>query len=334
MNESLLEGFERPLLELCTDERLRQIEGGVPAASLWDSIDALGYTDMLVAEEHGGAGLSLADAFPLLFAAGRAGFSFPFSETIVARAMLAQAGYAVDRGCIAMATAGAQAGAEIVCRDVPGAVLAKHVLVSRQGSWLLLPCERATLTSGTYRRHVSATLKWTSAGDAIFKFDIEGADAESVCNAVHAAGMAGAMARVLALTVEYARDRRQFGKSISQFQAIQQELAVLAAQVSSAAMAARLGCQSGAILPNPLLAATAKLRACEAAVRVCVIAHAVHGAIGITEEHILGIFTARLHEWRISAGSEGRCAAMIGVALLSDSERSLFDFVREKLAPA
>ena len=42
--------------------------------------------------------------------------------------------------------------------------------------------------------------------------------------------MSGAMERVLALSVAYANDRRQFGKPIGKFQAIQQNLAVLAAQ--------------------------------------------------------------------------------------------------------
>jgi acetyl-CoA C-acetyltransferase len=333
MNDSLLEGFERPLLALCTDERLRQTEGGAGAHGVWEEIDRLGYIDMLVPEACGGAGMALDDAFPLLFAAGRAGLSQPFGETMVARALLALAGQEAGRGAIALATAVTQDGA-VVCRETPGAALAQHVLASMEGDWLLLPADRAHRRAGRYRRHASASLAWHSVREAIFRFDGAGADAESVCNALHAAGMAGAMARVLALTVDYARDRRQFGKPIAQFQAIQQELAVLAAQVSSAALGARMGCMSGGILPDPLLAASAKLRACEAAARVCAIAHAVHGAIGITEEHVLGIFTARLHEWRATAGTEECCAAMLGQALLADRERTLFDFARERLTPA
>jgi acetyl-CoA C-acetyltransferase len=333
MTDSLLEGFERPLLDLCTDERLRQIEAGESAAAVWAGIDALGYTDALTAVEHDGAGLSLADVFPLFFAAGRAGLSLPFAETAVARAILAAAGHRAGPGCIAMAPAAPAAGNAIVCRDVPGAALAEHVLVSREGAWLLLPCALAQREPGAYRPHASASLRWDTPGRATLHVDGQEADAESICNAVHAAGMAGAMARVLSLSVAYANDRSQFGRPISRFQAVQQELSLLAEQASSAALAARLGCASATFLPDPLLAATAKLRASEAAAKVAAISHAVHGAIGITEEHVLGLYTRRLHEWRACPGTEGRCASRLGEALLATAQQSMFDFVRLRLAP-
>ncbi|MDT4826909.1 Crotonobetainyl-CoA dehydrogenase [compost metagenome] len=146
--------------------------------------------------------------------------------------------------------------------------------------------------------------------------------------------MAGAMERVLELTVLYAGDRRQFGKAIGQFQAVQQDLAVLAEQASSTATAARIGCAGGTPLPQPLLAAVAKLRACEAAAQVAAIAHAVHGAIGVTEEHMLGVFTARLHEWRAAPGTERACADTLGRAVLADGAASISRFVAAHLAPA
>ena len=115
---------------------------------------------------------------------------------------------------------------------------------------------------------------------------------------------------------------------------MQQELSVLAEQAHSATLAARLGCSAVGVRPDPLLAATAKLRACEAARSVCAIAHAVFGAIGITEEHVLGLYTRRLHEWRAAPGTETQCARLLGQALLAQPD-GLFDFVRLRLsAPA
>jgi alkylation response protein AidB-like acyl-CoA dehydrogenase len=71
----------------------------------------------------------------------------------------------------------------------------------------------------------------------------------------------------------------------------------------------------------------AKSRTSEAAVLVASIAHALHGAIGITEEYDLQLLTRRLHEWRIAHGSEAHWNAWIGHSVLA-SNRSIADFVR------
>lgn len=333
MSDTLLDDFERPLLDLCTDSQLRAIEAGEPADALWQAIDALGFTDALVAEEQGGAGLKLHDLFPLVFAAGKAGLGLPFGETAIARALLTAAGHGGLQGTgpITIASGVADGGDAIVCRDVPGGLLTEQVLVSWDGAWWLLPRGRAQTMPGFWRPQASATLRWDAPHLAVARFDASGADAVALCNALHAAGMAGAMARVLELVMEYVRDRKQFGRSIAQFQAVQQELSVLAEQAHSATLAARLGCNASGWLPDPLLAATAKLRACEAARSVTAIAHALFGAIGITEEHVLGLYTRRLHEWRTAPGTETQCARLLGEALLTQSN-GLFDFVRLRLS--
>ncbi|MCY1276386.1 (R)-benzylsuccinyl-CoA dehydrogenase [compost metagenome] len=335
MTDSLLEGFERALADLCADDAVRRSEAGETAAKQWAAIDALGYADALIPAECGGAGLSLSDAFPLFLAAGRAGLSHPFAETAIARAMLAQAGRQSGGECVAIAPCDA-AGQHIVCRNVPGGAVADLVLTQWRGEWLLLPASTAARTPGIYRPQASASLQWQSADAALFRFREDGADIVALCNAAHAAGMAGAMQRVLAMSIAYVNDRQQFGRAISQFQAMQQELSVMAEQASSSVFAARLGCAAGGYLPDPLRAASAKLRACEAGERVAAIAHAVHGAIGITEELALGLFTRRLHEWRSVAGSEACCATRLGDALFAQdaaSSQVILDFARIQLAP-
>jgi acetyl-CoA C-acetyltransferase len=337
MTDSLMEAFERALAGLCTDEHVRRSESGQDADAQWNAIDALGFTDALVPVEQGGAGLSLTDAFPLFLAAGRAGLSHPFAETVFARAILASTGHAHQGECIAVAPAVPVSGDAIVCRDVPGGALAHQVLVGWRGEWLLMPRSLAQATPGTYRPQASATLRWASASQAILRMPAGSADVAAVCNAAHAAGMAGAMTRIQAMSVGYVNDRQQFGRAISQFQAMQQELSVLAEQASSATFGARLGCAADGVLPAPLLAATAKLRCCEAASRVAAIAHAVHGAIGITEALALGLFTRRLHEWRACAGTETACATLLGDALFvrhTGGGQEILDFARQQLSPA
>jgi alkylation response protein AidB-like acyl-CoA dehydrogenase len=79
--------------------------------------------------------------------------------------------------------------------------------------------------------------------------------------------------------------------------------------------------------PALLAAAVAKSRASEAAAQVVATAHAVHGAMGMTDEFELSLVTRRLHEWRLQYGSEGVWNALIGEQLLG-GELPVVDFVR------
>jgi acyl-CoA dehydrogenase len=76
----------------------------------------------------------------------------------------------------------------------------------------------------------------------------------------------------------------------------------------------------------------AKTRSSEASRDVVAIAHAVHGAIGVTEEYDLQLLTRRLKEWQLAFGSESYWAGMLGAARRSASEQSSADFVRQALS--
>jgi acyl-CoA dehydrogenase len=127
--------------------------------------------------------------------------------------------------------------------------------------------------------------------------------------------MVGAEESVLHTTVQYANDRVQFGKPIGKFQAIQQALAIMASEVTSAqsaalaAVAPRTG--SGGKLSRFDIA-VAKVRAGQAAGQVAAIAHQAHGAFGFTYEHTLQYATRRLWTWRAEFGAESMWAREIG----------------------
>jgi acyl-CoA dehydrogenase len=144
---------------------------------------------------------------------------------------------------------------------------------------------------------------------------------------ITAAAIAGAGDRILAMTIEYANQRVQFGKPIAKQQAVQQQLALMAEQVVMARIAAQIGCAQG-LIPPLETAAIAKQGASRAAVQIAAIAHAVHGAIGISEAYDLCLYTRHLNEWRIAYGSESYWAESLGRARLARAEVTIVDYIR------
>jgi alkylation response protein AidB-like acyl-CoA dehydrogenase len=332
MDALLVESIDRFLAGCSTPAVVRDVERGQGAAALWAEVDASGYADLLLSESAGGAGLGLREAFALWLACGRHGLPVPLATTAWVRAVLARASIAAPGGPLTLAAQSSRdAQGGLSCQNVPFGALADWVLVSDAGSAVLLPVASGERQPSGVHGSLQAHVRW-SAGPA-------GALAlPGPCNLLHAGAlltatlMAGAMQRVLEATVGYANDRAQFGKSIGKFQAVQQQLSVMAEQVLAARMAAEIGCAGDGILPHPLRTAVAKARASEAAEKVVAIAHAVHGAIGVTAEYDLQLLTRRLQEWRADFGSQGWWHAQLGQALVASPAPTL-PFMLDELLP-
>jgi acyl-CoA dehydrogenase len=116
--------------------------------------------------------------------------------------------------------------------------------------------------------------------------------------------IAGALAHVLEITTSYAQQRVQFGRPIGKFQAIQQNMAVLAGHAAAASAAAGMAAEAAENGLDAFVIGAAKLRAGEAASVGAAIAHQVHGAIGFTHEHALNHATRRLWSWRGETAAE------------------------------
>jgi alkylation response protein AidB-like acyl-CoA dehydrogenase len=133
------------------------------------------------------------------------------------------------------------------------------------------------------------------------------------CMALARAGqMAGAITGALNLSIEYTRQRQQFGKPLAAFQAIQQQLAVLAEEAAASRAAASAAARAADRGDAKFEIASAKLRANIAAGQAASIAHQVHGAIGFTKEYDLQKFTRRLWVWRSEYGNDRHWADEIG----------------------
>jgi acyl-CoA dehydrogenase len=144
-----------------------------------------------------------------------------------------------------------------------------------------------------------------------------------------AAQMAGAMEAALALSTRYANDRVQFGRPIAKFQAIQQQLALLAEHAAAASVAVESAAIAVAAArpSSALTVAAAKIRAGEAAGKVAEIAHQVHGAIGFTHEHSLHRLTRRLWSWRDEFGTESHWSRELGRAVMAAGADALWPMI-------
>ena len=135
------------------------------------------------------------------------------------------------------------------------------------------------------------------------------------------------------MTLEYANQRQQFGRPLSKFQAIQHQISVLAEQVWAARMAAQIACNSNGYLPDPNLLAIAKYQVSFVSDQVADIAHAVHGAIGITEEYALHFYTRRVREFKSEAGTQSYWARELGRYVLKQEGESVLSMLTGELCP-
>jgi acyl-CoA dehydrogenase len=334
MDALLAASIDRFLAGCSTSAVVREVERSRDAAALWAEVEASGYADLLVDESAGGAGLHLQDAFAVWLACGRHALPVPLAATMWVRAAVSRAGIEVPPGPLALASQCSRAAdGSLSCQGVPFGALADWVLIADAQGCVLLPVAAGRREATGVHGSLQAHIRWPAhaAGALLLPTACDGLHAGALLTATL---MAGAMQRVLEATLAYANERAQFGKSIGKFQAVQQQLSVMAEQAFAARMAAEIGCASDGIAPPPLRAAAAKARASEAAEKVVAIAHAVHGAIGVTAEYDLQLHTRRLQEWRADFGSQAWWHARLGAALLAAPQPLTLQFLLDGLLPS
>lgn len=339
MDPVLYDSFDRLLSDISTPQVIRAIEAGDSPQKLWQQIIDSGFADAMISEQSGGAGLGLCDAFPLFFLCGSHALPIPLAHTMVARSICALNGIIIPDEPIAISPMPVtNSGDTVDCRNVPFGKLAQWVLVSNTGpsdalSHMLLPVSEAICTGTGVNGSLQAHLSWKDALSSGVVLGDTGPWLE-VAAAITAALMAGAMDAVLRMTVRYAGERVQFGRPIGKFQAVQQQLSVLAELATASRMAAELGCRDTTPgTPNGIGAAVAKARASEAAGTVVSIAHGVHAAMGITAEYDLQLYTRRLIEWRTDYGSAGYWNRRVGDAVLSSDAPTTLEFMLPTFFP-
>jgi len=115
--------------------------------------------------------------------------------------------------------------------------------------------------------------------------------------------MVGGIQQVLEMTVDYAKERKQFGRPIGSFQAIQHYCANMATDVDGSRFATyQAAWRLSEGLPCSKEVAIAKAWTGEAYGRVIALAHQIHGAIGFTMDHDLHFYTRRAKAAQVTFG--------------------------------
>lgn len=313
------------LLSGClSDAALRRIEAQGADAEVWQSLASSGFNDLLLDEADGGAGLGLQDAFELFLLLGRRIMPLPLAATWIARRALPSPQR--PQGVMAIAGGAIDGRGRLSCRQVPGGRCSAHVLVHVDDELLLMPAsEGADRSDIGDPRGLSCRMEWERR-NVLWRSQTGGRAVRCWMAAAMAAQIAGALDRILAMTLDHCNQRHQFGKPIGQFQAVQHQLSVMAEQVLAAHMAAEIAFVTEDGGPPNLSAAIAKARSSEAVTQVCAAAHALHGAIGMTDEYALGLHTRRAQQWRLDHGSEVHWQRLIGEFVLA-SNRTVADVV-------
>ncbi len=128
--------------------------------------------------------------------------------------------------------------------------------------------------------------------------------------------MVGALQEVLDMTVEYVKNRVQFGRPIGSFQAIQHYCANMATDVDGSRFITYQAIwRLGEGLSSDLEVSSAKAWVSDSAQRVAATAHQCHGAIGFTQEHDLQLFTRRLKAWEVSFGDGDYHRERVAIAM-------------------
>jgi hypothetical protein len=136
-----------------------------------------------------------------------------------------------------------------------------------------------------------------------------GVDADAVVDhwrIALAAEAVGSARGAFDLTLAYVKDRKQFGRPIGSFQAVQHRLAELAVQLEGARLLAYRAAWASPDGAAAAAAATWALRAAKSTFFEC---HQLHGAIGFTEEYDLHRWTLRLKALGVEAGGFQAAAA-------------------------
>ena len=345
----LLESMGRLFEDHCTKAVADAAEAGTFPDALWHAVNETGVPLAALPESAGGADAEWSDLYAALRVAGRFAAPIPLAETMLAAWVASSASLEISEQPMTVGPVRADDRLKLE-RDgngwrlsgrasrLPWATNAARIVLLADGP----DGEMAVSLDGVAGAEVATgrnmageprdTLSFAAirvAGDAVAPA-AAGVDRAALYRRgalARAVLMAGAMERALDTAVTYAGERKQFGRPIAKFQAVQQQLAVMAGQVAAAGAAADVGVEALAVddaARQEFLIAIAKTRVGDAATLASEIAHQVHGAIGFTKDYSLQLSTRRLWSWRDEFGGDSEWAAKVGAYVCAGGADALW----------
>ncbi len=304
---------------------------------VWTGLADIGLTGMLIPEHYGGAGMGMVDLALGLGEMGRSVYPGPFAASAVGTATaLVVAGdddacarclpgiaTGTTVGAVAetdargtttfLASDGTISGTKVHVLDAPTADVLVVAAESATGPVMLMvdsdsagltvtPIETIDSTRSFGHIHLDHVVGTLLAGDAVGAFQ---AAHDRLGVALVLDGV-GAAERVLELTLEYAKDREQFGQPIGSFQAIQHLCADMLRSVElgrAAAYYAAWACDGTDALERHRAATMARAFAADGFYRVAATAIQIFGGVGFTWEHDIHLFYKRLLTLQLFGGS-------------------------------
>ena len=334
--------LQRLLTDMCPPDVVDAAEQGTFPQELWQTLAETGLTLAGIAEAAGGSGGDLEDSLLVIREAAAFATPLPLAEHFMAAAMLADAGATCRTGPMTIARGDFKLNDDFLLQgsaaDVAFARWADEiVLVAHQGDATKL-CRVSSADievtpgasmAGEPRDQIRVDARL--GADSVFEVAADAEDRLLLMGAaLRGLMMAGAMESVLEMSVAYSMERTQFGRPISKFQAIQQQLATLAGEVAASTMAAHAIAAAYSEL-TALDIAIGKARIGEAVSACTDIAHQVHGAMGYTLEHSLNHRTRRLWDWRSEYGAERHWQQLAGRAFLDAGADHLWDGITRRV---
>jgi alkylation response protein AidB-like acyl-CoA dehydrogenase len=312
----------------------------------WPMIAEMGWLLLPLPEEAGGLGLGRDAAAAIHFELGRVLSTAPLIPALLAVEALAEADELADRaGWIERVTAGELVTLNLLPGEVtlnasgslwlsgrlpcvPDADMASHVLVFAPGLAALVPLdsEHVTITERPLwdesRRLFDVALNSHHVEPELVV--ARGEASHDLANRLHgelllalAADSLGGASAALAMTVEYLKTRKQFGRPLAMFQALKHRCADLKTHVVAAeALLWKRASDAEATITD-----LGALKALASDVYRMVVEEAIqlHGGIGLTEEHDCHLFMKRamlnlqlggsVDHWREHAGRQALATA-------------------------
>ncbi len=343
------ETIRRLLQPHCTSACLREAEGSW-SEPLWRELDEAGFTRALMPMDTGDLEIPMTDALNIIRIAGTFSAPVPLAESMLASWLLASAGIAPAAGPLSIAPVNGEerfalrrtnAGWQLTgtASRVPWGRHAATVVAAAEvdGAGYLAAVPRAAFREVVEgenlarepRDRICIDAALPDAAVAAFEPGVE--RLYTLGAAMRVLQMTGALDSVLRLTVRYAQERKQFGRAIGKFQAIQQNVAVMAAHIAAARAAANSVVQNIVEGGSLYGIAAAKLRTNEAATIAAKTAHQVHGAMGFTQEYELHFLTKRLWSWRDEFGSETLWGRKLGHAVCEAGADDVWAFITAEM---